>query len=70
MDVEGDAPVALDHHADLVVPYRYPIALEGRAFSRVANSHFSRTTLTELTESGVRKRMTVPGELRKIFRLR
>lgn len=70
LDVESDAVVRLDEDADLVVSYGYPIVLEGRAFSPVANSDYSRTTLTELTDSGVKKRMTVQGELRKIVRLR
>jgi hypothetical protein len=70
LDVESDEPVTLDEASDLVVSYGYPIVLQGRAFSPVANSDYSRSKLTELTDSGVKELMSVQGELRKIFRLR
>ena len=70
LDVESDDAVQLDQQAGLVVSYGYPIVVDGRAFSPVANSDYSATTLTELTASGVIERMQVRGELRKIFRLR
>lgn len=38
LDVESDAPVELDFESDLVVSSGYPIAVDGRAFSPVANS--------------------------------
>jgi hypothetical protein len=70
LDVESDAPIALTQEADLVVSYGFPVVVDGRSFSPVANSDYSETTLTELTDSSVVERARVQGELRKIFRLR
>jgi hypothetical protein len=70
LDVESDDPVDLDEDADLAVFYGYPITFEGRAFSPLVNEDFSRSTLVELTDSGVKARVKVQGTLRKIFRLR
>lgn len=70
LDVESEAPVALERDADLVVYYGYPIVVDGRSFSPTSNSDFTETTLTELTDTGVVERAHVRGELRKIFRLR
>ena len=70
LDVESDEPVELDESADLVVSYGYPIVVGERSFSPVANSDYSASTLTELTDAGVFERMHVRGELRKIFKLR
>jgi hypothetical protein len=70
LDVESDEAVALDEDADLAVFYGYPITFEGRAFSPVVNEDFSRSTLVELTDAGVKARVKVQGTLRKIFRLR
>jgi hypothetical protein len=72
LDVEADRPVQVDTQAELVVYYGPPIEVDGRAFS--PSSTYSDTgddtTLVELTESGIRERMRVSGELRKVFRLR
>jgi hypothetical protein len=70
LDVASDATIALNGDADLVVSYGYPINVDGRSFSPAANSDYTETTLTELTDSSVVERARVQGELRKIFRLR
>jgi hypothetical protein len=70
LDVEGSDPVRLDASARLVVSYGYPIEVDGRSFSPVANSDYSETTLIELAEAGITERIHVQGELRKIVRLR
>jgi hypothetical protein len=70
LDVESNAPAKLDPTAELVVSYGYPIVVDGRSFSPVANTDYTETTLIELTDTSVVKRAHVQGELRKIFRLR
>jgi hypothetical protein len=72
LDVESDAPVQLLADSELVVYYGPHIQLGDRRFSPATT--FSElgdeTTLLELTPSGTVPRMTVPGELRKVARLR
>jgi hypothetical protein len=72
LDVESDAPVALDAVSDLVVYYGPPLAVDDRRFAPVTT--FSElgdeTDLLELSEAGITPRIRVRGELRKVFRLR
>jgi hypothetical protein len=72
LDVEADAPVQLDTDSELTVYYGPPIVVDGRRFSPATT--FSdlgdETTLVELTPTGIDNRITVQGELRKVFRLR
>lgn len=70
LDVESSDPIRLNAEARLVVSYGYPIEVDGRSFSPVANSDYSETTLIELAEAGIEERIHVQGELRKIVRLR
>jgi hypothetical protein len=72
LDVESDTPVQLQADAELVVYYGPHIQIDDRRFSPATT--FSdlgdETTLVELTSNGIVPRMTVPGELRKVARLR
>ena len=72
LDVTSDEPVQLDTRAELTVYYGPPIIVDGRRFSpsTTYSELGDETTLLELTDSGVADRVRVPGELRKIFRVR
>jgi hypothetical protein len=72
LDVEADTPVQVDAEAELVVYYGPPIEVDGRAFSPSTSYSDTgdETTLVELTSAGITERITVPGELRKVVRVR
>jgi hypothetical protein len=72
LDVESEAPVALDMASDRVVYYGPPLEVDGRHFSPATtfSENGDETALLELSESGVSERLRVRGELRKVFRLR